>query len=44
MGNVTHGPALIGLFWFAISQLPSGELQVDKGSIVKAATYYVVKS
>ncbi len=44
MGNVTHGPAQIGLFWFGISQLPSGELQVDKGNIVPIGTYYVVKS
>jgi cytochrome b6-f complex iron-sulfur subunit len=30
MGNVTHGPALVQLFWFDISLTPSGDLQVDK--------------
>jgi cytochrome b6-f complex iron-sulfur subunit len=44
MGNVTHGPAQIGLFWFNIAQLPSGELQVDKSKIVPIGTYYAVKS
>lgn len=44
MGQVTHGPALIGLFWFQVSLLPSGELQVDKSKIVPMGTYYVVTS
>jgi cytochrome b6-f complex iron-sulfur subunit len=30
MGNVTHGPALVQLFWFDITLTPSGDLQVDK--------------
>lgn len=30
MGNVTHGPALVSLFWFDVSLTPSGDLQVDK--------------
>jgi len=30
MGNVTHGPALIPLFWFGFSLTPSGDLEVDK--------------
>lgn len=30
LGNVTHGPALVQLFWFDISLTPSGDLQVDK--------------
>ena len=30
MGNVTHGPALVSLFWFDISPTPSGDLEVDK--------------
>ena len=42
MGNVTHGPAQIGLFWFNINLLPSGELQVDKSTIVPEGHYYVV--
>jgi cytochrome b6-f complex iron-sulfur subunit len=40
MGQVTHGPAQIGLFWFQISLTPSGDLQVDKSNIVPMATYY----
>ncbi len=30
MGNVTHGPAQIALFWFDIALTPSGDLEVDK--------------
>jgi cytochrome b6-f complex iron-sulfur subunit len=30
MGNVTHGPALVSLFWFDIHPTPSGDLEVDK--------------
>lgn len=30
MGNVTHGPALIALYWFDVGLTPSGDLQVDK--------------
>ena len=30
MGNVTHGPALVSLFWFDIAPTPSGDLEVDK--------------
>ena len=44
MGNVTHGPAQIGLFWFGIGLLPSGDLQVDKSDIVPIGNYYTVKS
>jgi cytochrome b6-f complex iron-sulfur subunit len=44
MGNVTHGPAQIGLFWFQISLTPSGDLMVDKGKTVAIGTYYTVKS
>jgi len=42
MGNVTHGPAQIGLFWFQVSLMPSGDLQVDKSKIVDMGTYYKV--
>lgn len=44
MGNVTHGPAQIGLFWFDISLLPSGDLQVDKSKIVPIGSYYTAKA
>ena len=30
MGNVTHGPAQIALFWFGVNLTPSGDLEVDK--------------
>ncbi len=40
MGNVTHGPAQIALFWFDVSLTPSGDLQVDKSKIVPGGTYY----
>ncbi len=30
LGNVTHGPAQVQLFWFDIGLTPSGDLQVDK--------------
>ncbi len=40
MGDVTHGPAQIGLFWFDVSLTPNGDLQVDKSKIVSKATYY----
>lgn len=30
LGNVTHGPAQVQLFWFDISLTPSGDLEVDK--------------
>jgi cytochrome b6-f complex iron-sulfur subunit len=44
MGMVTHGPALVQLFWFDISLTPSGELQVDKSkkSQDPAGHYYTV--
>ena len=32
MGNVTHGPALVSLFWFDIKPTPSGDLEVDKSN------------
>lgn len=44
MGNVTHGPAQIGLYWFLVSLAPSGDLQVDKSQIVDTGTYYTVKA
>jgi cytochrome b6-f complex iron-sulfur subunit len=40
LGNVTHGPAQIALFWFDVSLTPSGDLQVDKSKIVPTSTYY----
>ena len=43
LGDVTHGPAQIGLFWFDISLMANGELQVDKGTKVPKETYYIVK-
>ena len=44
MGNVTHGPALVQLFWFDISLTPSGDLEVDKSKKFQDPTghYYTV--
>jgi cytochrome b6-f complex iron-sulfur subunit len=44
MGNVTHGPALIALFWFDIALTPSGDLQVDKSKKTDPAHYFTVAS
>jgi len=40
MGNVTHGPAQVGLDWFTVSLQPNGDLQVDKSNMVPTGTYY----
>ena len=40
MGNVTHGPAQIALFWFDISLTPSGDLEVDKSKKNDPGHYY----
>ena len=42
MGNVTHGPAQIALFWFDITRTPSGDLQVDKSSTNLPGHYFEV--
>jgi cytochrome b6-f complex iron-sulfur subunit len=42
MGNVTHGPAQIALFWFDITRTPSGDLQVDKSSTNLPGHYFNV--
>jgi cytochrome b6-f complex iron-sulfur subunit len=44
MGNVTHGPAQIALFWFDISLTPSGDLQVDKSKKLDPGNYFTVAS
>ncbi|BDI28961.1 hypothetical protein CCAX7_10120 [Capsulimonas corticalis] len=40
MGNVTHGPAQIALYWFDISLTPSGDLEVDKSKKNDPGHYY----
>ena len=40
MGNVTHGPAQIALYWFDIALTPSGDLQVDKSKKMQPGHYY----
>ena len=42
MGNVTHGPAQIALFWFGINLTPSGDLEVDKSKKLDPESYYKV--
>lgn len=42
MGNVTHGPAQIALFWFDVSRTPSGDLEVDKSKKFDPGHYFVV--
>lgn len=42
MGNVTHGPAQIALFWFDITRTPSGDLQVDKSQTFDPGHYFSV--
>lgn len=42
MGNVTHGPAQIALFWFDIQFTPSGDLEVDKSKHVDPGHYKAV--
>jgi cytochrome b6-f complex iron-sulfur subunit len=44
MGNVTHGPAQIALFWFDIALTPSGDLEVDKSKKNDPGHYYKVAS
>ncbi|MBV9851078.1 MAG: Rieske 2Fe-2S domain-containing protein [Armatimonadetes bacterium] len=43
MGNVTHGPAQIALYWFDISLTPSGDLEVDKSKKLLPGSYYTVQ-
>jgi cytochrome b6-f complex iron-sulfur subunit len=38
-GQVTGGPAPRGLSWFRVSQMPSGELMVDKHDVVDPDTF-----
>jgi len=40
MGNVTHGPALIALYWFDVALTPSGDLQVDKTKKYEPGHYF----
>ncbi len=40
MGNVTHGPALVSLFWFDIALTPSGDLEVDKSKKFSDPAHY----
>ncbi len=42
MGNVTHGPAQIALFWFDIKPTPSGDLEVDKSQKLDPGHFYTV--
>lgn len=42
MGNVTHGPAQIALYWFDISRTPSGDLEVDKSKKFDPGHYFQV--
>ena len=44
MGNVTHGPAQIALFWFGINLTPSGDLQVDKSKKLLPGNYFTVQA
>lgn len=44
MGNVTHGPAQIALFWFGINLTPSGDLEVDKSQKLQPGSYFTVQS
>jgi cytochrome b6-f complex iron-sulfur subunit len=41
-GNVTGGPAPKPLPWFKMSLAPNGELEVDKGTEIKAGTWFNV--
>jgi len=43
-GDVIGGPAPKSLAWFQVTQLPNGELVVDKHAEVAAETYLEVKS
>ncbi len=43
-GDVTGGPAPAPLAWYKVSQLPSGELVVDKHEKVPADTFLEVRS
>jgi cytochrome b6-f complex iron-sulfur subunit len=42
-GEVTGGPAPAALSWFQVTQLPNGELVVDKHEVVAADTFLEVK-
>jgi cytochrome b6-f complex iron-sulfur subunit len=39
-GNVTHGPALVSLFWFDVHPTPSGDLEVDKSKKFSDPDHY----
>jgi len=44
MGNVTHGPAQIALYWFGVNLTPSGDLQVDKSQKLQPGNYFTVQA